>query len=69
MDARQVRTKEEAKCIVEERGLSHVKLGVTDIDGIMRGKYVTRDKFFSALEKGIELLRRGARLGLERPAL
>ena len=53
MDARQVRTKEDAKCIVEERGLSHVKLGVTDIDGIMRGKYVSREKFFSILEKGM----------------
>ncbi len=53
MDARQVRTKEDAKCIVEERGLSHVKLGVTDIDGIMRGKYVSRSKFFSILEKGM----------------
>ena len=53
MDARQVRTKEDAKCIVEERGLSHVKLGLTDIDGIMRGKYVSREKFFSILEKGM----------------
>jgi len=38
---------------VEERGLSHVKLGVTDIDGILRGKYVSRSKFFSILEKGL----------------
>jgi glutamine synthetase len=53
VDARQVRTKEDAKCIVEERGLSHVKLGLTDIDGIMRGKYVSREKFFSILEKGM----------------
>ncbi|MBV9753828.1 MAG: glutamine synthetase, partial [Hyphomicrobiales bacterium] len=53
MDARQVRTKEDAKHITEERGLSHVKLGLTDIDGIMRGKYVSREKFFSVLEKGL----------------
>jgi glutamine synthetase len=43
---------EDARRFVEEGGHPHVKLGVTDIDGILRGKYVSRDKFFSALEKG-----------------
>src|SRR4051812_33972335 len=38
--------------IVEERKLDHVKLGVFDLDGILRGKYLHRDKFFSALESG-----------------
>jgi glutamine synthetase len=37
---------------VEERKLDHVKLGVFDADGILRGKYLHRDKFFSALESG-----------------
>jgi glutamine synthetase len=50
MDAR---TKEDAKRIVEKRGLSHVKLGLTDIDGVMRGKYVSREKFLLILEKGM----------------
>ncbi|MBX9732459.1 MAG: hypothetical protein K2X37_00195 [Chitinophagaceae bacterium] len=27
-----------------------VKLAYADIDGILRGKYITTDKFFSALE-------------------
>ena len=31
---------------------SHVKVGVFDIDGIMRGKYMSRAKFLSALESG-----------------
>jgi glutamine synthetase len=53
VEASEVRTKEDAKRIVEERGLSHVKLGVTDIDGILRGKYVSRSKFFSILDKGL----------------
>jgi len=52
MESRQVKTVAEAKKIVEERDLPYVKLGVFDIDGIMRGKYVSRDKFFSALDKG-----------------
>jgi glutamine synthetase len=52
MNAREVKTIEDAKNIVEERGLKHVKVGVFDIDGILRGKYMAKDKFFSALDKG-----------------
>jgi len=52
MDARAVKSAADARRIVEERGISHVKLGLTDIDGVMRGKYVSRDKFASALENG-----------------
>lgn len=43
---------EQARQMVEERGLSHVKVGVFDMDGIMRGKYMSKAKFFSALEGG-----------------
>ncbi len=52
MKARDVKTIEDAKAIVEQRGLSHVKVGVFDNDGVMRGKYMSREKFFSSLEKG-----------------
>ena len=52
MQAREVKTAEDARRIVEARGLSHVKVGVSDIDGVLRGKYMARDKFFSALEGG-----------------
>lgn len=38
--------------LVDGRGLSHVKVAVTDGDGVLRGKYMSRDKFASALEKG-----------------
>ncbi|MBM3571435.1 MAG: glutamine synthetase, partial [Alphaproteobacteria bacterium] len=34
------------------RELTHVKVGVFDMDGVLRGKYMARDKFFSALENG-----------------
>ena len=47
-----VRTAADARKIVEERKLDHVKVGVFDNDGILRGKYMGRDKFFSALDKG-----------------
>jgi glutamine synthetase len=52
MNSADVKSAADAKRIVEERGLTHVKVGVFDIDGIMRGKYMARDKFFSALDKG-----------------
>jgi len=52
MKASQVKTKADAKKIVDARKLSHVKVGVTDADGIIRGKYMSRDKFFSALDGG-----------------
>ena len=34
-----------------EKGVSKVKLGLTDIDGVIRGKYVNVDKFTSLMEK------------------
>jgi len=55
MQPEQVRTVGEARAIVEERGLQHVKVGVFDNDGILRGKYIDRDKFFAALDHGFGL--------------
>jgi glutamine synthetase len=42
----------DARKIVEERELTFVKVGLFDVDGVMRGKYMSRDKFLSALESG-----------------
>src|ERR1700689_3322850 len=53
MEAGDVRNAADARRIVEERGLSHVKIGFFDLDGVMRGKYISRQKFFSGLENGI----------------
>jgi glutamine synthetase len=47
-----VRDAAEAIAYVRGRDLPFVKVGVVDVDGIMRGKYMARDKFESALEKG-----------------
>ena len=52
MNPREVKTLEDAKQIIKERDLSHVKVGLFDNDGVMRGKYMSREKFFSSLEKG-----------------
>ena len=44
--------KEEIIKAVQESPHSKVKLAVVDIDGVLRGKYMHRDKFLSALESG-----------------
>jgi glutamine synthetase len=45
-------TKEEIKKIISESLHSKVRVAVTDIDGILRGKLMHRDKFLSALDTG-----------------
>ncbi|CAM3423526.1 glutamine synthetase family protein [Parendozoicomonas haliclonae] len=52
MNPREVRTVDDAKKIIEERGLTHVKVGLFDNDGVMLGKYMSRAKFYSSLENG-----------------
>ena len=52
LNPRDVRTAEDARRVVEARNLSHVKVGFLDLDGVMVGKYMQRDKFFAALEGG-----------------
>jgi glutamine synthetase len=38
---------------IRDRQIEHIKVGVFDGDGILRGKYLRREKFLAALEKGI----------------
>ncbi len=52
MGERQVKTVDDARETVIARELSHVKVGVFDIDGILRGKHISREKFLSSLDKG-----------------
>ena len=51
METRSVKNCADAKALVEQRNLSHVKVGAFDMDGILRGKYMSREKFLSALDK------------------
>ncbi len=37
----------------EEDGIRHVKIGGYDVDGILRGKYVSLEKFWSVVEGGM----------------
>lgn len=47
-----VRTAADAKAWVERNQVEYIKVAVTDVDGVLRGKYLKRDKFLSALESG-----------------
>jgi glutamine synthetase len=42
-----------ARHFLAERQIEHVKIGVFDGDAILRGKYLSRDKFLAALDKGL----------------
>lgn len=46
------KSREDARRYVTENGIDKIKLGFADVDGVLRGKYVSRDKFLSALDKG-----------------
>jgi len=43
---------EELRREFEKRGIRKVKVGGFDVDGLLRGKYVSLEKFWSALAKG-----------------
>ncbi len=40
------------KKYIEEHDIKNIKLAVVDIDGVLRGKYINKSKFLSALDKG-----------------
>ncbi len=37
---------------IQESNVQKIKVAVTDIDGVLRGKYINKEKFFSAVQKG-----------------
>lgn len=45
-------THEDVIDLIETEGLDYIKVGAFDIDGVLRGKYMGRDKAVSALRKG-----------------
>ncbi len=57
MEPRKVKTAADAKALVAERELTHVKVGAFDIDGILRGKYLSRSKSRIRPRGRIRLLR------------
>lgn len=53
MRAGDLKSVSEVESYLDTHGATHAKLGVTDVDGILRGKYLRRDKLVAALEKGM----------------
>ncbi len=49
-----IKTIEDAQNLIRERNIDYVKVGVFDIDGIFRGKYMKASKFMTVLEKGFD---------------
>ncbi|MEQ9367216.1 MAG: glutamine synthetase family protein [Leptospirales bacterium] len=45
-------TREQLITEIKKTGTQKIKVAITDIDGIMRGKYIHLDKFLSALDSG-----------------
>ncbi|MEE4661652.1 MAG: glutamine synthetase, partial [Halieaceae bacterium] len=52
MEPTQVKDRAAARAFIQEYNIQNVKLAVTDLDGVLRGKYVSAKKFLSALDKG-----------------
>ncbi len=53
MDAAAVRTAEQARALVERHGASHVAVAYVDVDGLLRGKLLAREKLLAALGAGL----------------
>ncbi len=49
----ELKTVEEAATFLEQQAIDRVKLAITDLDGVLRGKYVSSEKFLSAVQKGL----------------
>jgi len=52
MQPKDVKTIADAKSIIEKRNTHQIKVGVFDVNGILRGKYMNKKKFMSALDSG-----------------
>ncbi len=53
MNTKDLKTINDVKNLIKQRGITRIKLASTDIDGVMRGKYISTTKFFSALENSL----------------
>jgi glutamine synthetase len=53
MSAPEIKTTEDAVRVAHERGLSHVNVGLFDVDGLLRSKRISLSKLESVLEKGL----------------
>jgi glutamine synthetase len=47
-----IKNAKDALDYITSKNIDTIKIGIFDVDGVMRGKYMARDKFISALESG-----------------
>ena len=52
MNIRQLKNANEIKDYLDSVNSQYVKVAITDIDGVLRGKYMHRDKFLKATDSG-----------------
>ena len=52
MKIRKLKSAEDVKKFLDSSKTEYVKVGLTDIDGILRGKYMHVDKFIKSSKKG-----------------
>lgn len=52
MQPREIKSAKDAETIIKKRQLQHIKIAITDLNGILRSKYLSTEKFLSALKKG-----------------
>lgn len=52
MNTKAINTKEQVHSLISDSKSSHVKVGVFDLDGVLCGKYMSKDKFLSSLDSG-----------------
>ena len=45
--------KQDVFAFIQKNGVNNVKFGVTDIDGVLRGKIISIKKLFKAISEGI----------------
>ena len=52
MNIRELKNANDVKIYLDAVNSQYVKVAITDIDGVLRGKYMHRDKFLKATESG-----------------
>ena len=53
MDAHQVASAEDLRALIEARDVEYVVVALPDMQGLLRGKYLSRRKLLGALEDGL----------------
>ena len=52
MENKKIINSEEIKHYIQQEKIQYIKVGITDVDGVLRGKYMHSEKFMKALEEG-----------------